>query len=72
MYRAARNHPRLKTEHPWEFYLARAANTSVRLGWARIGYMDGTVVREVLRSLLEEAEAAPGSLWEGRAPELEP
>ena len=63
MYRAARNHPRLKTAQSWEWYLARAANTTVRLGYARIGYMDGTVTREVLRSLLEEAEGAPNSLW---------
>ena len=39
-----------------------AANTTLTLGFARIGYMDGTVTREVLRSVLEEAEAAtPGS-----------
>ena len=71
MYRAARNHPHLQVEHPWEWYLARAANTTIRLGYARIGYMDGTVTREVLRSVLEEAEeAAPTasvdapSLWD--------
>ena len=34
-----------------------AANTTVALGFARIGYMDGTVTREVLRSVLEEANA---------------
>ena len=48
LYRAARNHPRLHTDHPWEWYLERAANTTLRLGFARIGYMDGTVCREVL------------------------
>ena len=63
MYRTARNHPRLKTAQSWEWYLARAANTTIRLGYARIGYMDGTVTREVLRSLLEEAEGAPDTLW---------
>ena len=56
MYRVARNHPRLPTAHPWEYYLEMAANTTLRLGWARIGYMDGTVAREVLRSILEEAD----------------
>ena len=62
LYRVARNHPRLKTLQPWQFYLGMAANTTLTLGFARIGYMDGTVTREVLRSVLEEAEAAtPGS-----------
>lgn len=65
MYRVARNHPHLKgPSHSWEFYLERAANTTLRLGWARIGYMDGTVTREVLRSILEEADEAAN---EGRA-----
>ena len=61
MYRVARNHPHLKVEHEWQWYLARAANTTIRLGFARIGYMDGTVTREVLRSVLEEAEEAKGA-----------
>jgi hypothetical protein len=47
LYRVARNHPRLALGHPWEWYLERAANTTIRLGYARIGYMDGTVCREV-------------------------
>ena len=60
MYRTARNHPRLKVAQPWHWYLERAANTTIRLGYARIGYMDGTVTREVLRSVLEEAAEARG------------
>lgn len=66
LYRAARNHGRLRLEHGWEWYLERAANTTIRLGWARIGYMDGTVAREVLRSLLEEAEEAEEAGLSGR------
>ena len=64
MYRTARNHPLIQVGRPWEYYLERAANTTVRLGYARIGYMDGTVTREVLRSVREEAAEADA----GRAP----
>ena len=39
LYRVARNHPRLGAARPWEWYLQRAANTTLRLGFARIGYM---------------------------------
>ena len=34
---------------PLLFGKERAANTTIRLGWARIGYMDGTITREVCR-----------------------
>ena len=51
----ARNHPRLAVRNPWQYYLERAANTTRRLGFARIGYMDGTDTREVRRSVLEHA-----------------
>jgi hypothetical protein len=71
LYRAARNHPRLRTSHGWEWYLARAANTSIRLGYARIGYMDGTVVREVLRALLEEGAAEPAGPWAALGAKIE-
>jgi hypothetical protein len=68
LYRIARNHPRLTTRQSWQWYLERAANTTIRLGYAPIGYMDGTVCREVLRSVLEEAaeEAAGGGGGGGR------
>ena len=32
MYRTARNHPRLYVRRRWEWYLARAANTTLRRG----------------------------------------
>ena len=67
MYRVARNHDKIPTRQSWEFYLARAANTTIHMAGAGapIGYMDGTIFREVLRSLLEEADAANSnsSLW---------
>ena len=58
MYRTARNHDKIKTQQSWQWYLERAANTTLRLPPAHIGYMDGTVFREVLRSVLEENETA--------------
>ena len=61
MYRTARNHDKLKTRMSWQWYLERAANTTLRLPPAHIGYMDGTVFREVLRSVLEENATANGA-----------
>ena len=58
MYRTARNHDQLKTRQSWQWYLERAANTTLRLPPAPIGYMDGTIFLEVLRSVLEENETA--------------
>jgi hypothetical protein len=65
LYRIRRNHPRLPLRRSWEWYLQRAANTTIRLGYARIGYMDGTVTREVLRAILEEASitTAQPNIW---------
>lgn len=60
MYRAARNHDHLTTYQPWEWYLARAANTTIKFGAPSVGVMDDTVFREVLRSLQEEA-GEPGA-----------
>ena len=62
LYRVARDHPRLAKTLPlrqtWAWYLARAGNTTVRLGYATLGYMDGTICREVLHALAEERDAA--------------
>ena len=58
MYRVARYHDKLKTYQPWQWYLARAANTTIKFGAPSVGVMDGTLFREVLRSLQEEAEQA--------------
>lgn len=64
MYRVARNHDKLKTDQSWEFYLERAALTVLRMGANNIGFMDGTIQREVLRSVLEEdAAAGSNSTW---------
>ena len=60
MYRVARHHDRLATLRDWRWYLERAANTTIALGAPSVGLMDGTIFREVLAALDEEAAAAPG------------
>lgn len=57
MYRVARYHTSVKVRMPWQWYLGRAANTTAKFGSHRpkTGVMDGTLFREVLRSLDEEA-----------------
>ena len=61
MYRVARYHGNIKTEKTWQWYLSRAANTTIKFGAPTTGVMDGTVFREVLRRLKEEAAADPSS-----------
>lgn len=65
MYRVARYHSNIKTEKTWQWYLARAANTTIKFGAPTVGVMDGTIFREVLARLKEEAGADPSS-QEGR------
>ena len=48
MYRAARNHDKLHCYRPWSWYLARAANTTIKFGAPSVGVMDDTVFREAL------------------------
>ena len=50
----------LPTRKPWHWYLHRAVKTALMLGRAGVGFMDGTVVREVL--LLCQAEGAAGNV----------
>ena len=63
MYRVARYHAALPTVQPWEWYLGRAMNTTLKFGAPTTGVMDGTLFREVLRSLDEEAAADPAAPW---------
>ena len=62
LYKTARNHRVLAEtlHHDWEWYLARAANTTLRFGSPGVGVMDGTIFREVLLALKEE------SAWQDR------
>eukprot|EP01084_Bolivina_argentea_P028655 53226_1 len=61
MYRIARYHSNIKTYYDWSWYLQRAANTTIKFGIPSTGVMDGTVFREVLRSLKEEAIDDPNT-----------
>jgi hypothetical protein len=56
MYTVAR-FTTLRTRKPWHWYLYRAGKTCLKLGEASVGFMDGTVAREVLEAMLVEAEA---------------
>ena len=47
MYHVARHYDRLTTRMPWQWYLERAARTSLRFSCGT-GVMDGTVFRQVL------------------------
>lgn len=53
MYHVARHYDKLRTLQPWQWYLERAAKTSLRFSCGT-GVMDGTVFREVLRALNAE------------------
>ena len=58
LYLAARN-TLLPTYQTWEWYLTRAAKTAIKFGRPQTGVMDGTVFREILRSIEEEATLDP-------------
>lgn len=61
MYHAAR-HTTYSTRLPWHWYLYRAGRTCLMLGRASVGFMDGTVAREVLDALLLEGAAGNATL----------
>jgi len=68
-YRLARNNVGLVSNHPWDWYLTRAYETSlamVRLApyYARFGQMEGDVFLELLRDLQREG-------WTAQAEQLE-
>lgn len=62
-YRIARNYDGLAgaMSRPWDAYLARAVALAMGVGSASVGFMDGTVFRELLDVLRAEAAAAPGN-----------
>ena len=69
MYRLARNHVGLVTNHPWDWYLDKAYRTSVAMvvhapEYAQYGQMEGTVFLEILEDLQREG-------WTGQAADLE-
>jgi len=59
LYRLARNHERLVTNHPWNWYLERAWRTGIAMAeqaphYAQFGQMDGTAFLLILRDLQNE------------------
>ena len=63
MYHVAR-HTTLPTKAAWQWYLWRAGRTALKLGTAGVGFMDGTVAREVLEALLVEGKAGNATFAE--------
>lgn len=69
MYRVARHHSGLVSNHPWDWYLERAYRTSIAMvehapRYAEFGQMEGTVFLEILRDLQREG-------WTTQAADLE-
>jgi hypothetical protein len=62
-YRVARNWDLLapRMSRHWSEYLARAVALALNAGQASVGFMDGTVFRELLDVLKQEAGDAPGN-----------
>ncbi len=59
MYRIARNHTGLLTNHPWDWYLGHAYETAVAMtrfarGYARFGQMEGDIFLKILVDLKRE------------------
>jgi len=75
MYRVARNHAGLVTNHPWDWYLeqayqttkftfSRAPNGRRRVGYVELGLMEGDIFLALLKDLQREG-------WTERANEIE-
>lgn len=54
MYRVARFYDRMQTYEHWDYYLWGAFNTAMQIQQADVGFMDGTVFREILIALQNE------------------
>jgi hypothetical protein len=63
MYRLARNHPNLVTDHPWQWYLDHAYQTTMAMTrfapyYAQFGQMEGDIFVDILRDLQREGMTA--------------
>jgi len=59
LYRLARDHQGLVTNHPWQWYLSHAYETSIAMtkfagGYARFGQMEGDIFLKILDDLRRE------------------
>jgi len=71
MYRLARDHTGLVTNHPWDWYLTRAFKTGVAMTeraphYAQFGQMEGTVFLEILKDLRREGWTTQADQFEAR------
>lgn len=80
MYRIARNHPDLVKSHPWQWYLEQAYRTTEfltsrdvngndRVGYWRLGLMDGDIFVALLEDLKREGKTQEAALIEARMKE---
>ncbi len=63
LYRLARDHQGLVTDHPWQWYLTHAYETSVAMtndapGLARFGQMEGDIFLKIMTDLRREGMTA--------------
>jgi hypothetical protein len=63
MYELARNHPELVTDHPWQWYLNQACQTTMAMTrfapyYAQFGQMEGDVFVYILQDLQREGMTA--------------
>jgi hypothetical protein len=71
LYRLARDHQGLVTDHPWQWYLEHAYETSVAMtnfasGLAHFGQMEGDIFLKILRDLQREGMTQQASDLEAR------
>ena len=71
LYRLARDHQGLVTDHPWQWYLEHAYETSVAMtnfapGLAHFGQMEGDIFLKILRDLQREGMKAQADDLEAR------
>jgi len=71
LYHLARNHPGLVTNHPWDWYLNQAYETSMAMtryaeGLAVFGQMEGTIFLQILTDLRREGMDGKASDLEGQ------
>jgi len=71
LYRLGRNNQELVTNHPWDWYLKRAYETSVAMtnyaaGLAEFGQMEGSIFVQILADLKKEGLDTEASILEER------
>jgi len=71
MYHLARNHQGLVTNHPWDWYLNQAYETSIAMtkyaeGLAVFGQMEGDIFLQILADLKREGMTAQAATLEGK------